>query len=196
MLKVYLKNIAPLRDEAVFEEKMKLVRAERQEKIRAFRAVDDRCRGLAAGLALREALEQEGISYRDASFSYGASGKPYLCGRELCFSLSHAGELAVCVLSDCEVGADIEQLSRFDGREAQMERIARKVMTEEERQLWQKNPSGEALVRLWTKKESYAKHIGAGLSCDFATIDTIRGASYAHPAVPEGYFLSVCTELL
>jgi 4'-phosphopantetheinyl transferase len=192
MLKVYLKNIAPLRDEAVFEENMKLVRAERQERIRAFRAVDDRCRGLAAGLALREALEQEGISYRDASFSYGTSGKPYLRGRELYFSLSHAGELAVCVLSDGEVGADIELLSRFDGRKAQMERIARKIMTEEEWQLWQKNPSGEALVRLWTKKESCAKYTGAGLSCDFAAIDTIRGASYEHPAVPEGYFLSVC----
>jgi 4'-phosphopantetheinyl transferase len=192
MLKVYLKNIAPLRDEAVFEEKIKLVHGARQEKLRSYRAVDDRCRGLAAGLALREALEQEGVSYREASFFYGASGKPYLRRPELYFSLTHAGELAVCVLSDHEVGADIEQLSRFDGREAQMERIARKIMTEEEWQLWQKNPSGEALLRLWTKKESYAKYTGAGLSCDFATIDTIRGASYAHPEVPEGYFLSVC----
>jgi 4'-phosphopantetheinyl transferase len=192
MLKVYQMNIAPLRDEAVYNEKLKLVHPRRREKLGAYRAKDDRCRGLAAGLLLSEALAKEGISYLEESFSYGASGKPYLRDRELCFSLTHAGEMAVCALADSEVGADIEQLSRFAGQEERMERIARRIMTEEEWQIWQKAPSGEALVRLWTKKESYAKYTGAGLSCDFSAIDTIHGAVYQHPQAPEGYMLTIC----
>jgi phosphopantetheinyl transferase len=69
-------------------------------------------------------------------------------------------------------------------------------MTGEEWQLWQKNPTGEALVRLWTKKESCAKYTGAGLSCDLTTIDTLHGAVFHHPEVPEGYDLSICVTLL
>jgi 4'-phosphopantetheinyl transferase len=195
MLKYYQMNIAPLRDEAVFWKKIRLVRPGRREKILACHAQDDRCRSLAAGLLLIEALRQEGISYADASFSYGKNGKPFLRDGGIHFSLSHAGELAFCALSDCEVGADIEQLSRFDGKEAggRMERIARRILNEEEWQLWDQDPSGEALVLLWTEKESYVKYTGEGRSRDFSSVDTLHGAEFSHPEVPEGYVCSVCT---
>jgi 4'-phosphopantetheinyl transferase len=194
MLKVYQMDIAPLRDAEVYAEKFKQVRQGRQKKLCSLHAPDDRCRGLAAGLLLAEALEKEGISYRDASFGEGINGKPFLRGHDLFFSLTHTGELAVCVLSDCEVGADIEQLSRFDRADgARLDRIARRIMTEEEGRLWRKDPTGEALVHMWTKKESCAKYTGAGLACDLASIDTIHDAVFVHPAVPEGYDLCVCT---
>jgi 4'-phosphopantetheinyl transferase len=194
MLKVYRMNIEPLLDEAVFEEKIKLVRCERQEKIRALRGREDRCRCLAAGLLLKEALTEAGVSYMDAGFSYGKNGKPYLSDKgsgEIYFSISHAGYMAVCVISDREVGADIERLDRFDGKEEQAGRIAKRIMTEGEWNLWQKNPTGGALVLLWTKKESYAKFTGEGLSCNFSAVDTMSGLEFTHPEIPEGYAMSV-----
>jgi 4'-phosphopantetheinyl transferase len=192
MLKIYQVNITPLYNESVFSDKMKMVRAERQKKILACRAKEDRCRSLAAGLLLRMALSHEGVSYMEAEFSYGDSGKPYLKDSDLFFSRTHAGEMAVCALADREVGADIEQLSRFAGQETKAARIARRIMTEEELRLWKEEPTGEELVRIWTRKESYAKYTGEGLSCDFAHFDTNRDAVYEYPEVPEGYFLSVC----
>jgi 4'-phosphopantetheinyl transferase len=192
MLKVYRMDITLLYDETVFAEKIELVRAERQEKVRAFRVKADRCRSLAAGLLLREALGEAGVSYQTAEFFKGANGKPYLRGQELFFNLSHAGELAVCVLADREVGADVEVLSHFAGQEKNAANVARRVMTEEELSLFRENPSGEALVRLWTKKESYAKYTGEGLACDFSQVDTLHGAIFEHPEAPEGYAFSVC----
>jgi 4'-phosphopantetheinyl transferase len=187
-------NIAPLRSEAVFEKKLKLVRPERRKKVLAHRAKDDRCRSLAAGLLLSEALADSGISYMEAGFSLGKNGKPYLLDSgNIHFCLSHAGEFAVCILCDREVGADIEVLTRFDCKEEQAERIARRIMTENEWKIWQQNPTGEALVRLWTKKESYAKYTGEGLACDFSSVDTTAGLDFTHPEVAEGYVLSVYT---
>jgi 4'-phosphopantetheinyl transferase len=194
MLKVYLMDIEPLLDEAVFEEKLRLVRPERQERIAKFRAREDRCRSLAAGLLLKEAFEEAGISYEKAEVSYGKNGKPYLSqaeGSRFYFSLSHAGSVAVCAVGDREIGADIERLDRFDGKEQQTFRIARRIMTERELELWRENPTGEALVKLWTKKESYAKFTGEGLSCDFSSVDTTTDLKFTHPEAPKGYALSV-----
>jgi 4'-phosphopantetheinyl transferase len=194
MLKIYRMNIEPLLDEAVFEEKLRLVRPERQERIAKFRSVEDRCRSLAAGLLLKEAFKEAGISYEKAQISYGKNGKPYLFpneGSRLYFSLSHAGSVAVCAVSDREIGVDIERLDRFDGKVEQTIRIARRIMTEREWELWQENPTGEALVLLWTKKESYAKFTGEGLSCDFSSVDTSLDLKFTHPGAPKGYALSV-----
>jgi 4'-phosphopantetheinyl transferase len=192
MLKVYLADITPFRNPQYFDQKQPLVRTERRKKIAGYRSPEDRARGLAAGILLKEALEKEGISYETAVFAYEENGKPYLKDAAVFYSISHAGELAVCVVSDRRVGADVERLSRFDGKRARMEQVARRVLTGEEWQAWNRNPTGEALVTLWTKKESYVKYTGKGLSCDFSAVDTLNGACFVSPAIRPDYALSIC----
>jgi 4'-phosphopantetheinyl transferase len=193
MLKVYLADIGPLREKALFEEKLKLIRGERRERLLRYHASDDRCRGLAAGLLLKKALEQENISYDEAVFICGKNGKPYLQDSAVFFSLSHAGEWAACAICDCEIGIDVERLSRFDGQEQRMGRIAERILTPQELKLWQSARSGEALVRLWTQKESYIKYTGEGLACDLSGIDTLQGLFFQHIEMLRGYDISVCS---
>lgn len=195
MLKIYVADITPLYDTACYRQKMELMHEKRREKILKFRSEGDRCRGLAAGLLLREALLGEGISYDDAVFTLGVSGKPRLSDAAVSFNLSHAGKRAVCAVSDHEVGVDIERLSRFEKAGERVQRIAHKILSARERELWENNSSSEELVRLWTKKESYAKLTGEGIACDFSEIDTAEGAFYQEREVTGGYYVSVCTGL-
>ena len=47
--------------------------------------------------------------FREAAFTYGEHGKPYLNG--FCFNLSHSGTLAVLAVADGEVGVDVEKIA-------------------------------------------------------------------------------------
>lgn len=194
MLKIYIADCTPLQEQVLFEKKMILAGEERRRRILSFQSKADQRRALAATLLLRAALETEGISYENSSFSKRANGKPCLCGGELYFNLSHAGERAMCVVADCEVGADIESLARFEGLDQRAQRIARRCLTQEE-QKWLENAKNfsEELIRLWTKKESYVKLTGEGLSCDFSTVDTLHQAFYVQRGLAGGYCATVCT---
>ena len=82
----------------------------RREKIaRAGRDADKRLL-LGAGLLLDRALRPFGLREQDAEITLGAHGKPYLAGRDdLFFSLSHSGSIALCAVSDRELGADVQE---------------------------------------------------------------------------------------
>lgn len=173
---------------------MQLVSDARRERILAFRSTEDRCRSLAAALLLRLALEKEDVSYDEAVFFEGEHGKPMLKHRDLHFNLSHAGKWAMCAISDREVGADIEGLFRFDGKKKRMEGIARRCLTKEEQAyLAHADHYEEELIRIWTKKESYVKMTGEGLSRDLSTVDTLQGNCYEQRTLADGYCATVCT---
>lgn len=194
MLKVYVGTIESFRDPKFFSAGLSRLREERQKRILSFHSPDDRCRGLVAGLLLRRALYDAGISYERAIFAEAEGGKPYLCDSSLFFNLSHAGECAICAVSHQEVGADVESLTRFAGEAVRIQRLAEKIMTETEMQDWKRESSGESLVRLWTKKESYVKLSGAGLRCDFGKIETKSAAFYQGRELLEQYYGCVCTK--
>lgn len=194
MLKIYAADITPLYDPVCFESKLRLLHADRRETIFKYRRKEDRCRSVAAGLLLREALLREGISYEHAVFIKGAKGKPCLSDAAVSFNLSHAGERAVCAVSDRGIGVDVESLSRFAGQRHKAQRIANKILNEQEYHAWEQNCSEEELVRIWTKKESCSKLTGEGLSADFSRIDTVHGAFYQERELPGGYYVSVCTQ--
>lgn len=193
MLKVYVADCRPLEEQVLFDRKIALAGDERRMRILSFRSKADQRRALAATLLLREALTAEGISYEYSHFSTKENGKPCLCGEELYFSLSHAGERAMCAVADHEVGADIESFARFKGKEERTERIAKRCLTERERALLEVSDNfSEGLIRLWTKKESYVKLTGEGLARDFSTIDTLNQAFYEQRDLAGGYCATVC----
>lgn len=88
------------------------------------------------------------------------SGKPYFLGGQPAFSISHAGEIAVCAFGAAELGIDVEKIDSIDPSllpVLQPEEKAYLRRLPEERQ-----PS--AFYQLWTQKESLLKAKGGVLA--------------------------------
>lgn len=88
-----------------------------------------------------------------------AGGKPWFPGRpHLHFSVSHSGGLALCALSDREVGADVELVR------PRRERLPAYALSEAELAWYQAHGGGwEWFYTLWTLKEARVKCTGQGL---------------------------------
>jgi 4'-phosphopantetheinyl transferase len=105
-------------------------------------------------------------SPRNLEFTVGHAGKPALRGdSRLRFNMSHAGGLAIYAFtSDCEIGLDVEEVRHMPD----IEQIARQYFCgEEASQLLSvagEKQQQEAFFRCWTRKESYIKATGDGLS--------------------------------
>lgn len=91
---------------------------------------------------------------------YGEYGKPYFAERtDIHFSISHSGDYAAVVLSDGDVGIDIQQVRPVrDG-------LIEKLCDENERRfVYESDNREKAFITLWSLKESYIKAIGMGMS--------------------------------
>lgn len=124
------------------------------------------------GLAREMLGEKLGIAQEELSFTYTANGKPLTQGAW--FSVSHSGDVVGCVVSDREVGLDIEQIRPVPSR------LGRALADQ-----WE---SREEFWRLWTKKEAAIKCLGGKVW------DWKRGEAFGcvvHPELP-GYAVTVC----
>ncbi len=118
-------------------------------------------------LATYTGLEPARIRYRISS-----SGRPELDDRAgLAFSASHSDGLAVVVVGrDRMVGVDIERVRHVP----RVLELAREVCSPGEvarLQAVDASRRHEAFLRNWTRKESYVKALGAGLSMPLARLD-------------------------
>ena len=97
-------------------------------------------------------------------------GKPVFTELPLSFSVSHTGDLWVCLISegDSPVGVDVQNI-----RKARMERIMEWYFTEDE--ISYVSGEGEnAFFQIWTRKEAYAKYTGKGLNKELAKVSTLN----------------------
>lgn len=130
---------------------------ERKNKILRFLRVQDRRQNLAAGLLLKNVLEQHEIDI--SNISYGPHGKPEL--PDIYFNLSHSHDYVVCAISDKPVGCDIEKVGKS------REGVAERFFTEKERMYlstFEEKDRLNEFYRIWTVKESYLKMTGEGLA--------------------------------
>lgn len=179
MQKIYYESVGRIEteDETVFETYLNKVNEQRRKKVDACKQKKDKMRSLMAGLLLRKALENEGIDYAKAEFSVLESGKPYLVSHpDIHFSLSHAGDYVVCVVSDVPIGVDIECKSKSLFKKENAHRwntVAKRCLAPLEWERFsQSSVKQQLFLEYWTKKEAYSKWIGKGLGMDFTTIDT------------------------
>lgn len=146
------------------------------EKVRAgrYRFARDRRRFIISRTALRQLL----ASYlkqdaRTIPFRYSDRGKPELdhSERTLRFNLSHSNELAVyCFSNNREVGIDVERVVAFPERDS----IAALVLCDKELSILHSFPPefrDVLFLRLWTRKESFLKALGLGISASPNTTD-------------------------
>lgn len=173
-------------------------------EVRRFRALscrkeEDAARLTGAGLLLRRALCEAGVPAQAQIFSENEWGKPYLPGGPE-FSLSHAGDFAVCAVSDFPVGADIEKARVTEA-------VAERFFHPDEVSFLRALPVSEqadARLRLWTAKEAYTKYLGGGLHVPFssfrvrltqdgASLELPEGAPFLYEYRLEDYRLCLCS---
>lgn len=150
---------------------------DRKEKISGFVHNKDKYLCATAGVLLKYLFEINGI--RDCTLLKNEYGKLYSKScPELHFNLSHSGDYAVCVLSDSEIGADVEIIKNGDFQ------LARLFFTDKENEFLEKSEEFDRdFFRIWTLKESWLKRIGIGLSGSMKSFSVIP----AQDNVDEGY---------
>lgn len=126
-------------------------------------------------------------------------GKPVLADKLLHFSLSHSGDFAACVLSDREVGIDIETKAVYKSD------LAERFFNAEDKIMIDSSINKDEMFSyLWTAKESALKYIGTGLARSLSDIIVMSGDKLCvapeniilsvYHFYKDGVHLSVCTE--
>ena len=155
MIKLYRININTLEDPLQNESLLEQVGPERRKKVIRYLQPDDRKRSLGAGIMIRKILNGNGLS--ESSLKYSENGKPL--ADHFHFNISHAGEYVVGVVSDGEVGCDIER-----NVNAPLEIAEHYFHSTEREYIEAASDPGKAFFTLWTLKESYMKMTGKGFS--------------------------------
>ena len=143
-----------------YEADLRRLPPQRYEKAMTYRFLADRKRCVRAYMLLWEGLAREYGVEEAPVFDFGSHGKPVLRDHPaLHFSLSHSGNAVLCALDRRPVGADIEIIHRRG-----LEHLLT-VFSDPERALIERAASPEVcFTRLWTRKESYLKLTGEGLT--------------------------------
>ncbi len=167
MLKLYLTTL-PKEERSIPEELLSQYR--RGKLSRQSNALLHR-RSLTSELLLRHALREQGCDVSGPLLiGTGEHGKPFLIGGRYCFNLSDSGELLLCALSDREIGADIQELTSFN------EAVVRRFFAPDEAEsVCSAADRDDAFTALWTKKESWCKALGAGLSLPLSSFSVLSG---------------------
>ena len=106
-MELYRVNIKNLEDPLENQKLLELVDFKRKNKVVRYRMPDDRKRSLGAGILIKKILNENGLS--ENSLKYSENEKPF--ADNLFFNISHSSDYVVGVVSDCDVGCDIERIS-------------------------------------------------------------------------------------
>lgn len=103
-------------------------------------------------IAVKEIL---GINENFQNFAKTKQGKPYTS--DYYFSISHSDNIVAVAISKCEIGIDIECISK----DRKWDLLKRKIVNENEKNIILN--SAEEIISLWTKKEAYFKLVSGDL---------------------------------
>lgn len=100
------------------------------------------------------------------TLTYDENGRPFFEERTCDFSITHTQNHVFCAILDGEdssarVGIDAEDLDRPDF--TNLQELATRWFVGEEQKTFLASPTKETFLRIWTRKEAYAKYIGEGL---------------------------------
>jgi len=118
-------------------------------------------------------------------------GKPRLVGDELAFNLSHSDDLLLVTIATArEVGIDVDRLDRLGDHWQGVSRMICAAGEEEALAMLPPDERGQAVMRLWIRKEAYTKARGSGFAHGFPAVTVglaAQGeASRVHDRVDRG----------
>jgi 4'-phosphopantetheinyl transferase len=138
-----------------------------------------------------EALLREKLGVTEEKIARSECGKPYLKDRpEVHFNLSHSGRYVVLAWGDTPVGVDVQQHNAADPRS-----LGKRFFTDDELRYAQGDTG--RFYEIWTKKESFLKYTGKGLSMglrSFSVLAPAPGIRYFCRTLGTDHSLSLCTE--
>jgi len=110
------------------------------------------------------------------------SGKPYLEGTPLHFSISHTGKLWACLISQSEIGFDIQEK-----RNVKFHKLADRFFMDEEIAFVRENGI-DGFFDIWVRKEACIKYYGTGIR-DIKSFGVVKDGKLADQINNNG---SVC----
>lgn len=148
-----------------------------------------RAQSLAALCLLRQGIKKV-FGDTDYTVIYNENGKPYT---DKCFfSISHSGGFVACVLSDKNIGLDIEALRDIKKRDTY------KFFTKNENFYVNENINSlsKRYLEIWTKKEAVLKFYSLRL-CECSEIDTLNPGKnlLLETKWQDNLVISVCVEV-
>lgn len=183
-MKLYICDIS-----SICLDMVRFIDVERAAKVGRLVMTDDKKRCIAGGLFTKYFLN-------GAEIKKNKHGKPYADNGKF-FNISHSGKYVLFVLSDNEVGCDIQKIEYIKS-----DRASEIVFCEKE--IEQINLHQDKLWRftaMWTKKESFLKCVGCGFCRDSKTVD-VSGNTFTECGTKyyfrtwefSDYIISVCSK--
>ena len=142
----------------------------RLNKLKKISLDEKRKQSIGAELLLNHALKSVFPELKAPHEIYADDlGKIYFKSLPLKFSLSHSGNIAVCAISDENVGIDVEAEIKYKAK------ISERFFSAGEIQRLRVACDKDAeFGRIWTAKESALKYLGLGLSRDLSSVELIN----------------------
>ncbi|NME69790.1 4'-phosphopantetheinyl transferase family protein [Flammeovirga aprica] len=167
-----------------------------QFEVNRYKKLKDRMLKLYGLLTIKKNLSRH-INFDWDHLMKNEFGKPFYLGAPN-FNISHSGSIIVFVLSENEIGVDIElkknidvtlYLDFFDGAEKHFIKSS--------------DNTQDSFYFMWTRKESFVKALGVGLNDELLKISSLdkiisynnRMYSFKTHDFLEKYKLSICKEL-
>ena len=126
----------------------------RKQKIISCKNENDRLLEYGAALTIKSGLSEFCIEEKNIRYAVSETGKPYFPDYPgLHFSVSHAGNMAITVFSDKNVGIDCEHVKRIISND-----ILKRFFLPQEAEDYKDSP-----LKLWVIKESLSKLSGSGI---------------------------------
>ena len=162
MTRVFYADISCLLNKECFERAFLMLPPKNKDKINRIKPRLNKCQSLGSRLLLKCFFKKFPEYDFEKEICTGKTGKPYFKNCSvLHFSLSHSGTIALCAVSSCEIGADVQALWNFS------EKICEKYFSQEELTYVKSADSDKEkekrMARIWALKESYVKMTGEGI---------------------------------
>lgn len=197
-LKTYHINVKDLTVSDVYP----FLSKERQDDVDSKRFMKDKRLSAGAGILMKRAFFEAGITEEFPVILTGPDGKPYLRDYpDIHFNLSHSGSYVFLVTGDSEVGCDVEEVGAPEDFTSSLLPVAERFFTGNEFQAISSLPDQASrnilFHEIWTMKESFLKACGRGISASLNTFDVLtgdgtEGAVFETYDIAPGYVFTSC----
>lgn len=152
MLKIYAVDIENGFDDTTLSLFLNICESEKKNRIINMKNKRASELSLAANALAKFAIKNTfSIPIKEQIFVVGQHGKPFLKNtNNVHFSVSHSGNMAVCAVSNCKIGVDIQKITRFSKKTADFIGLPSDCKTDE-------------FFKAWTQLEASAKRTGEPL---------------------------------
>lgn len=134
---------------------------------------------------LKDVLKKE-LNITNYELTFNKYNKPYLKDSNIYFNISHDKNTTILVISDKEIGVDIEYYTY-------KESVMKKYYNEfEQQEIINSNNKEYEFTRIWVMKEAFVKMKGQGISYGLQNVDTTRLKKQIKLISDEKYIIAIC----